>query len=53
MCSFFFVSDSEDAILIRLSLKAAMGDNAVSVIIHYKALLQQGLHNNWPFANLK
>lgn len=51
--TFFFVSDSQDAILIRLSLKAAMGDNAVSVINNYKAFIQQWLHIYWPFANLK
>lgn len=42
----FFVLDLENAILIRLSLKAAMGDNAVSIINHYQALLQQRLHIN-------
>lgn len=28
---YFFFSDSENAILIRISLKAAMGVNAVSI----------------------
>lgn len=29
--TYFFFSDSENAILIRVSLKAAMGGNAVSM----------------------
>lgn len=35
-----FFLDSENAILIRISLKAAMGENAVSIIYHHYFLLQ-------------
>lgn len=32
--TYFFFLDSDNAILIRLSLKAAMGENAVSIIYY-------------------
>lgn len=49
-----FLTDSKDAIKVRLSLKAAMGEDAVSVINDYQRMsLYQGYNvDNMKFNEL-
>lgn len=51
ICHIFLLSDSENAILIRLSLKAAMGENAVSISVIFRFYYSS--HYTLTFAPLK